>query len=175
MAGRASAYVFAWALPVMLLAWDAVQIARAGAADEEGAASDAWPTVPGAITASSVGTIATGGSTGGHDFVPDIDYAYAISGHSYVGHRVRFVAFARKSAEEAGAVVALYPVNAAVTVHYDPADPASAVLEAGAPAASWQRKAIGVASVAIALGVVLSLLVAFTQRRWRVRPVAPLS
>lgn len=168
MSRRASAYFYVWVFPFMLLVWDAVQIARAGAANADGAESFTWPTAPGTITASEVGSIATGGRDH-HDYIADISYSYAVDGHSYVGHRVRFVAFDGKKLEEARAIVARYPVSAAVTVHYESISPANAVLEPGQPDTRWQRKALGVAGVAAGIGVVLTLIVAVSRRKRRAR------
>jgi hypothetical protein len=167
MANGAPSYVLAWVFPLMLLMWDAVQLARAGNANAEGTASIDWPTVDGTITASQVVENATGSRASRYEFTPAISYSYVVDGHPYVGTRVRFLAFDPHGRGEAQAIVARYPVNAKVTVHYDAASPSDAVLEPGAPPRRWQRKVIGVACVAVGLGTVSTLLVALTRRRRR--------
>ncbi len=150
-----------WGLGVALMlygGWLAFQTAGAtGEADD----SRAWPTAPGVITASSVAkSRAQGGRGSGHDvFTADVAYSYAAGGRALVGRRVRFEGVRATHHDDAAAIVARYPVGAAVTVHYDPTDPEHATLETGAPAWSTWRKCLGVIGVGAAI-VALAFLLA---------------
>lgn len=107
-----------------------------------------WPTAPAVITQSRVdsrydreeaglhnGTIVIGGSRDDGrthkvlvtKFRPDITYRYEVKGRSYAGAQtnIRKVSRERDTVER---VLARYPVGATVTVHYNPDDPAEAML-----------------------------------------------
>lgn len=114
-----------------------------------------WPTTTGEVLSSNV-VEETGRDSDGHletTYTPVVRYAYEVGGQSHVGIRIRVsdVAFGRrKKAEE---IVARYPEGARVQVRYDPADPASTVLETVKPG-------VGTAifgGVLLTLGVLLSL------------------
>jgi hypothetical protein len=108
----------------------------------------AWPEAQAVITRSRVdstydreeaglhnGTIVIGGSRDDGrthkvlvtKFRPDIAYRYEVDGRSYAGSQtnIRKVSRERDTVER---LLARYPVGAAVSVHYNPADPAEAML-----------------------------------------------
>jgi hypothetical protein len=84
--------------------------------------SPAWPGVPGTVTASAT-------KKAGFRKVPNITYSYRVDDRDYTGRMVSFAtAFPGKETEE---IVARYPVDTPVTVHYWPRKPERAVLEPG--------------------------------------------
>jgi hypothetical protein len=60
-----------------------------------------------------------------------VRYAYEVGGRTHVGERIRFGFIACEPSPEARAMAADYPVGRRVAVHFDPADPADAVLRPG--------------------------------------------
>ena len=155
-----------WFLCLALLIWDAVQLAKSTSAADEGKASLDWPTAPGTVIKSGVGTIARGRRT---DYVPAVDYTYTVGTAAHTGHRVHFTAFDRRAYDDAAAIAARYPVGATVVVHYDPQQPDESVLEPGAPTVNWQRKVVGVALVALSLAAIAIVIEVLGARRRRKR------
>ena len=88
--------------------------------------SRSWPVVPGVITESRITYSGTGTkrtSSGSH-----IAYQYAVNGKFYKGS---VVSYAPDILESATGTVSRYSQGAEVQVHYDPRDPATAVLDPG--------------------------------------------
>ncbi len=77
-----------------------------------------WPTVTGKI--SSSWAVLDG---------ERIIYDYAVAGHSYVGHRVWWTLGRSTADPDLQELAEKYPPGRDVTVYYDPAHPATAVLE----------------------------------------------
>jgi hypothetical protein len=93
-----------------------------------------WPAVPGAISLSGVKEVRSTTGSGGNrqrvtSFEPSVEYTYKINDHSYVGRQIKLGMTASGSRASAEAVIARYPVGAAVEVHYDPANPGEAAIE----------------------------------------------
>ncbi len=109
-------------------------------------AAENWPTVAGGILNSEV-VIHHSHNSKGHttvSFMPKISYEYLVNGQKYTGDGIGF-GTATYGKKKADAIVATYPQGAPVTVHYDPANPAKAVLE---------TKSVGGGNL-IALGIIL--------------------
>ncbi len=89
--------------------------------------SRTWPTVPGKVQSSEIDRRITG--------LPAVlwklklAYSYDVSGNWYQGDAVQFGPKHVSSKELIFAQAEKYPAGAAVTVHYDPDDPATSVLE----------------------------------------------
>lgn len=62
---------------------------------------------------------------------PAVTYQYEVGGVQYTGTRVTQHSFRYGSLGDVKKFLADHPVGSTVTVYYDPADPASAVLEKG--------------------------------------------
>jgi hypothetical protein len=84
--------------------------------------SSAWPTVPGTVTGADRIKLAWRTQ-------PRVTYAYVVEGKAYSSSKVTFADAV--PASETEPILARYPLHQPVTVHYQPADPAIAVLEAG--------------------------------------------
>lgn len=81
-----------------------------------------WPHTTGTVLSSTVQVSRNGNAR--HE-QPLVLYAYQVDGQVFQGNRVRLSG----SATSASATVARYPAGAAVTVYYDPANPAVSALE----------------------------------------------
>jgi hypothetical protein len=102
-----------------------------------------WPVVPGRITERGVGaSTTTGASRPGRYFEPRVRYTYSVEGTPYTGTRLSPVTAAYGEAQ-AKRVADKLPD--AVTVRYNPRDPADAYLK---PAS------LGLAVLALLVGVV---------------------
>jgi hypothetical protein len=83
---------------------------------------------------------------------PLIEYRYAVAGKSHTSRRVSFATYSlTQDARER--LVAAYPVGQTVRVHYNPHDPAQAVLERS-PSLGWLA-GVAVGLVFVALGLLL--------------------
>jgi hypothetical protein len=94
-------------------------------------ASAKWPTAPGTVLSSEV---ERNKPLFGKDYqyAPKVRYAFEVAGKRYEGDMIQFGMGNLIYSYQADEVVKPYPVGAAVTVHYDPADPKNAVLETSA-------------------------------------------
>ncbi|MFI5014980.1 MAG: DUF3592 domain-containing protein [Hyphomicrobiales bacterium] len=97
----------------------------------EARASRSWPTIAatvlsGQVTEKTNFDAETGSST---VYVPNLRYSYEVGGKSFEGHRLR-LGEVEMSKKGALAVLARYPVGSRIEVHYDPAEPSSATIEA---------------------------------------------
>lgn len=120
---------------------------------DQSLASGSWPTTEGRITRSElVRTVSKGTAM----YTADIGYTYDLDGRSFEGERVWFGDDYRSSnAAEFRRVVAAYPVDRQVRVHYDPAAPEASVLE---PGATWSGSLLYFAGLGtLALGGILVL------------------
>ncbi len=107
------------------IAWSNLRQARASAN---------WPSAAGRITRSDVvkemmypGTAKRGTKVA--VFTPLVEFAYAVDGQKYTGRQVQFGATVKGEEAVARARAAAYPVGRELPVRYDPARPATAVLE----------------------------------------------
>lgn len=106
-----------------ILCWTAANVVDA-------LASRRWPQVRGTIIASKLQR--SRDSEGGYSYRPDVSYRYAVKGKEFVARRTRFGDWLKLGwPGVADRVVRRYPVGAAILVHYNPQDPAEAVLEPG--------------------------------------------
>jgi hypothetical protein len=100
------------------------------AARRRSKAAQGWPSVRGTIVKSEVEEFWD--RTDGHSsksYRAAVEFAYAVRGRDYRGSQIKLgvaVSGARAAAEK---VTAKYPLNGAVDVHYDPANPGTAALE----------------------------------------------
>ena len=114
----------------MLLAGVALIVLGRHAA-QKARASRAWPTTQGVVVATSVDI--TIDNDGNDTYTPIVRYRYVVNGKTYESKRMTFGGHTAFSNDfDAEAFLKDYPVNAPVTVHYNPADPAEAVLDTSA-------------------------------------------
>ena len=135
----------------------------AGALDyREARAMAAWPGTPGRIVASEVVTAQFRGRALRYAPAVRIAYSYTVDGEVYLSERVGVETLPVEAGDAAGQrLLRDYPLSAAVTVYYDPADPANAVLEREPPTGGF----------AAGMGlIVLGLVVAGIRWLLRNRP-----
>ena len=107
-------------------------------------ATRTWPTTPGRITRSQV-RVETNRSRDDkgrekvtHSYYADVDYAYEVDGKQHTGHNITVMGSGGGSRGDAEAILARYPLEATVTVAYNPQSHDDAVLEPGKwGSASW--------------------------------------
>ncbi len=104
-------------------------------------ASLSWPTARGVITASNVEHVRS--SKGRSSYSPVVTYHYEVGGVIYKGERIRMSRVGSSDPSEAQADLRRYRMNQAVTVSYDPEDPASSLLETGVAATDWLLAGVG--------------------------------
>ncbi|MCW5592764.1 MAG: DUF3592 domain-containing protein [Burkholderiales bacterium] len=93
-----------------------------------------WHKATGRVVASRTegrGSRANPGAVSVLVYEPVVEYAYTVGGREYRGTRLSFGASVAATKSWAEGKAAAYPVEREVTVHYDPSNPAEAVLEPG--------------------------------------------
>lgn len=90
-----------------------------------------WPVTRGKIVRSRVRDLGMGFNIAGKYF-PDIRYEYTVDGVKYQARRWTYNMSGFKRRSGAEQVASRYPEGAEVGVRYDPGNPKSAILEAGA-------------------------------------------
>lgn len=90
-------------------------------------ASASWPIVQGTVVSAKV---IERRRRGGPSFRPEIEYDYTVNGTAHRSDRYRVIHNWRTTSL-AAEIVARHPPGTAVTVYYDPSNPARAVLSPG--------------------------------------------
>jgi hypothetical protein len=127
---------------------------------KEGLATSSWPTVEGVITASSTTSKRESASIGsGRTTVyrAKVEYTYEVNGERIVGDRITVRSRWRGNSRAADDDRMKYRRDAAVTVHYDPADPGSSVLEPGVNTSSYGWFALGLLMLVVGTAARLGL------------------
>ncbi|REJ86770.1 MAG: DUF3592 domain-containing protein [Planctomycetota bacterium] len=118
---------------------------------ENAQASQNWPVASGAVTDSRVTTSQSDEST---LYRAEVLYSYEVDGREYSSDVVWFGGNSSTSRRSGPAeTVARYPVGAEVKVHYNPADPAVAVLEPGAYFSTYSL--FGTGLLCLTIGILL--------------------
>ncbi len=113
-----------------------------------------WPRVEGRITESTIQVTRRHRST---SYSPQVAYTYSAMGQVYFGTAVTigatrvFSSYAKSQAQ-----LEKYPLGQAVSVYYDPQQPAQATLEPGVTGGAWGTLLIGV--ITGAMGAVVFIL-----------------
>ena len=117
-------YLIFIAIGLFFIVLAVVQLLKAKKAEKT------WPTSSGTVISSVVGTHLARSSRGGTttQFMPEVAYEYQVNEITYKGSSVGF-GKATMSSKKSRQVVERYPQGSAVTVYYDPQDPAKGVLE----------------------------------------------
>lgn len=113
-----------------------------------------WPATPGTVVESEIYTAEFRGR--GIRYAPAvrITYTYRVGDNVFRGDRVSIeTVLTEAKTAEGQRLLEVYPVGAEVTVFYDPADPATAVLERDPPTSTFvaalQLFALGAAALAL--------------------------
>ena len=91
--------------------------------------AESFATAPGRVTHCEL--VRTRGRKGGTRYTPKIHFTYTVGGREFTSETYHFGDQASNDATGAERIVKAYPVGQTVTVHYDAADPAQAVLLIG--------------------------------------------
>lgn len=135
---------------LVLWGWNILQTAKASAA---------WPTTDGRVTRSEVSHSTDADS--GDSYSPEVTYQYQVAGVAHQNNVIKFGENAYSSRRKAEGIASGYPVNARVTVYYDPAQPERSVLEPGVTAGSYIVLGIG------AFFILITLIIAVMMFFWR--------
>lgn len=117
--------------------------------------SESWPSTSGEITASS---IRTDHDDDGTTYHAEVRFAYVVDDQRYNEDTVSFGQYGSSNRSHAEEIVSRYPTGQAVTVYYDPADPATAVLEPGVTWSSYMILGMGLLFAIIAVFLLLGTL-----------------
>jgi hypothetical protein len=118
--------------------------------------SRSWPTVPGKIDTSEVTEKRAYRS--GRYWALDVRYLYRVGGVDYVGTQLAFAPRWIGSQYTVDSLARRYPVGAAASVHYDPDQPAEAVLETDDQLATQRLFPVWVCLFTVALAVIVLAL-----------------
>ena len=109
--------------------------------------SATWPTTPGVVTASERRKVLWRTQ-------PRVSFSYQVAGQSYTSHNVTLAAAV--PTKETEPILQRYPLHQPVEVHYRPANPAVAVLEAGPN----PQIALGMRALIIWFGIIIVINIA---------------
>ncbi len=103
---------------------------------KQGSASQSWPTTTGTILSATLSQQSRRNSQGYHDvtYAPVVEYTYEVNGNSYRSDKLNSGWTVSYDASTAQSKITQYQPGARVTVYYNPANPADAVLETKAAA-----------------------------------------
>jgi len=101
---------------------------------KKAAASLTWSTAPGTILESNVRESSGSDIDGPASYYAQVSYSYQVMGQAYQGKNIHIGARSAGPRNKAQAAASRYPAGAVVTVYYNPANPADAILERTAPA-----------------------------------------
>ncbi len=95
-------------------------------------AASTWPCAPGHSVAASVQTVTRHSKYGtSRSYVPRLEYDYDVKGAHLTSHRITFGSVSFNSPDEAEAYMRRNFQDKPLEVHYDPRNPANAVLLVG--------------------------------------------
>jgi hypothetical protein len=131
--------------------------------------SQNWLSTAATITQSEVGQSSSSDHDGPRTYYrPVVEYTYQVGAQTYTGKRIAFGP-AKASARSASVQAALgkYPQGGAVTVYYDPNNPAEAVLEKQA-AGTTAMLVLGIVFLAVTVclalpGIIVAVLGTFSS------------
>jgi hypothetical protein len=101
--------------------------------------SERWPRAEAQITTSVVNRDPSDVAT---RWTPTVAYRYSVGNSSFTSNRVRFLMAPMYQREEASSIVEAYGVGRAVSIAYNPANPAESVLQPGPPPGTTKQALI---------------------------------
>ena len=120
-----------------------------------------WPTVEGTVRYIAVVPSRSSNSTQ-PDYYAQVHYGYVVGGKEYkskrysIGDGTRVGGLYKNREKAREEAQHLFPLRSTITIHYDPDDPESAVLKAGASLSSYWALIIGTAFFAFGVVAVRS-------------------
>ncbi len=140
-------------MPLLCFGFDGYCRVRALWSGGEGRRGRAWPIAREQITAPGLEEHEGSGDTPARS-VPRVRYRYTVDDQVYHGTRIAFDAVASVDPTVARQLIERYPEGAAVTVHDNPRDPESAVLE---PRTSRIALLLTLGTTTVAAGLAIGL------------------
>jgi hypothetical protein len=131
-------------------------------------ASTEWPTTPGVIKESRVGTHTSDDSTTYH---AEIRYAFTVNSQPYLGKKIAFGDYGSSNPSHAKNIVKRYPEGKDVTVHYLPRKPSVSVLEPGLQGQAWFKPLFG--SIFLVAGLAMAFLLPRQMKKGKTSSPAP--
>lgn len=106
---------------------------------KRGGVSQNWPAVMGTVLSANLSQQSRRNSQGYHDvtYAPVVEYTYEVNGNSYRSDKINSGWTVSYDLSTAQNKINQYQPGASVTVHYNPANPADAVLETH-PVRDWE-------------------------------------
>ena len=101
--------------------------------------SNRWITIQGRVTEASISQSMLRAPSGFQQrwvYSPDIKYSYYVHGFEHFGYRYQIQNWSSGNRQEVEKVVSQYTIGQSCTIHYDPNDPASSVLNVSMP--QWE-------------------------------------
>lgn len=102
-----------------------------------------WPTVPGRVVASGIVRMPGMAGSTARAFRPRVEFEYEVGGQTLRARQIRLDQQVGGSKAYAERRAATHPVGSAVTVFYNPRDPAEAALDIRPHAVVWVLAAAG--------------------------------
>jgi len=118
-----------WSALVVWIVLTIAALAGALITYQQGARTRSWESVEGEVLATAVETRES--VEAAHHYEPMVSYRYTVDGQEYLANEIVQFDVSYSARSEAEEVTADYRSGSSVTVYYDPADPASALLEPG--------------------------------------------
>jgi hypothetical protein len=112
--------------------------------------SRSWPTAPAIVDSSTVESHRGGGKHHSTTYGAEIRYHYEVSGKSYSSRQVSFGDYGSSSRSHAASIANQYKAGTSATAHYQPSDPAVAVLEPGTTWSTFLPAILGAFTVGFA-------------------------
>jgi len=119
-----------------------------------------WPQAKGVVVFSRVNSHYSTGQHATLMFSPDVRYQYSVNGQVYYSKSISFGDYSSSIYSQIKNVVDKYYVNEDISVYYDPANPAQAVLEPGKIGGIFIIFAVGALFLVVGL---MGLLGSFRQ------------
>jgi hypothetical protein len=152
-----------WILGLFFVALGVHLLRRGLSYRRAAAAMSGWPVVDAKVIESRVEARPDEGGEGADRYIPRVRYAYTVDGAARESTTIRIglADLGYRRARQAREHAARYPAGARIAVRYDPADPTTAVLEAGQVGGV---KRIVVGAIFLAAGVALIVLAIWNRR-----------
>ena len=101
-----------------------------------------WPTTDGSIINSTYSMTHESRERNNHHVLvtfywPSVSYHYLVNNISYTSTKITLISSGSENYDSVATILNRYPVGQMVTVHYNPTNPAQAVLEPGTQGAAW--------------------------------------
>jgi hypothetical protein len=113
-----------------------------------------WPTTAGKILSSEV----VDAGENDMQFDAAVSFVYRVNGETLKGEKVQLDQWAASDVKSKRRVVRQFPEGRAVTVYYNPADPAEAVLVPGPTIGTWLKPGMGIGFTLFSLVIALAAI-----------------